>query len=47
MKIGVLGLGFVDDIAVLSWVLEKIRDDVEKFKNWEKNKDGNEKDNIA
>jgi uncharacterized membrane protein YkvA (DUF1232 family) len=43
----VLGLGFVDDIAVISWVLEKIRDDVKKFKQWEKNKSGNEKDNIA
>jgi uncharacterized membrane protein YkvA (DUF1232 family) len=43
----VLGLGFVDDIAVISWVLEKIRDDVKKFKQWEKNKSGNKKDNIA
>lgn len=43
----VLGLGFVDDIAVISWVLEKIRDDVEKFKQWEKNKSGKEKDDIA
>lgn len=31
----VLGLGFVDDIAVLSWVLEKIKEDVNKFKEWE------------
>lgn len=31
----VLGLGFVDDIAVLSWVLEKIKNDVQKFKEWE------------
>lgn len=33
----VLGLGFIDDIAVLSWVLEKIKDDVNKFKEWEEN----------
>lgn len=38
----VLGLGFVDDIAVLTWVLEKIRDDVNKFKEWEKNKNKEE-----
>lgn len=31
----VLGLGFVDDIAVLSWVLEKIKEDVKNFKEWE------------
>lgn len=33
-----LGLGFVDDIAVIAWVLEKIKDDVEKFKQWESSK---------
>lgn len=33
----ILGLGFVDDIAVLSWVLDKIKDDVQKFKEWEDN----------
>jgi len=34
----ILGLGFVDDMAVISWVLGMIRDDVNKFKNWEKDK---------
>ena len=32
----ILGLGFVDDIAVLSWVLGMIKDDLQKFKDWEK-----------
>lgn len=31
----ILGLGFMDDIAVLTWVLGQIRDDLEKFKEWE------------
>lgn len=30
-----LGLGFVDDIAVLSWVLGMIAVDLKKFKDWE------------
>lgn len=30
-----LGLGFMDDIAVLSWVLSKIKADVAEFKQWE------------
>ena len=30
-----LGLGFMDDIAVLSWVLSKIKADVAEFKEWE------------
>lgn len=30
-----LGLGFVDDIAVISWVLGLIKEDLEKFKLWE------------
>jgi uncharacterized membrane protein YkvA (DUF1232 family) len=33
-----LGLGFVDDIAVLSWALSMIQDDLKEFKTWEKNK---------
>lgn len=39
----VLGLGFVDDIAVISWVLEKIKEDVQKFKDWENNSKNNVK----
>lgn len=31
----ILGLGFIDDIAVISWVLTKIQSDLEKFKFWE------------
>ena len=31
----ILGLGFVDDMAVLSWVLSTIKDDLDVFKNWE------------
>lgn len=31
-----LGLGFIDDIAVISWVLDKIKVDIEEFKKWEK-----------
>ncbi|MDP7319668.1 MAG: DUF1232 domain-containing protein [Bacteriovoracaceae bacterium] len=34
----ILGLGFVDDLAVLTWVLGMIREDLEKFKQWEKEK---------
>lgn len=30
-----LGLGYVDDIAVISWVLGMIKEDLEKFKSWE------------
>jgi uncharacterized membrane protein YkvA (DUF1232 family) len=30
-----LGLGFIDDIAVISWVLDKIKPDIEEFKKWE------------
>ncbi|MBD65607.1 MAG: hypothetical protein CME62_10400 [Halobacteriovoraceae bacterium] len=31
----VLGLGFVDDVAVLNWVLSLIKEDLNKFKAWE------------
>jgi uncharacterized membrane protein YkvA (DUF1232 family) len=34
----ILGLGYVDDLAVLTWVLSVIKDDVEAFKIWEKEK---------
>ena len=33
-----LGLGFVDDIAVISWVLGIIKEDLVKFKKWESEK---------
>ena len=32
----ILGLGFMDDIAVISWVLDKIKVDLKSFKDWEK-----------
>ena len=35
----ILGLGFVDDIAVLTWVLGLIKEDLEKFKAWEKSQE--------
>ena len=34
-----LGLGFMDDIAVLSWVLGKIKVDLAEFKKWEADKE--------
>lgn len=33
----IIGLGFIDDIAVLKWTLEKIKVDIENYKVWEKN----------
>lgn len=35
----ILGLGFVDDIAVLTWVLNTIKQDLTRFKEWELEKD--------
>lgn len=35
----IIGLGFIDDIAVLKWTLEKIKVDIENYKVWEKNND--------
>jgi len=32
----IFGLGFMDDIAVISWVLDKIEVDLKSFKDWEK-----------
>lgn len=32
--------GYIDDIAVISWVLGKIRPDIEKFLRWERTKSG-------
>lgn len=40
----ILGLGFLDDIAVLKWVINQIRGDLEKFKLWEQNTKDNSKD---
>ncbi len=34
----IIGLGFLDDIAVLTWVLGLIKTDLDKFKQWEKGK---------
>lgn len=34
----ILGLGYVDDISVLKWVLSQISVDLENFKQWEKEK---------
>lgn len=34
----VLGLGFLDDIAVIRWVIGHIKDDLENFKAWEEGK---------
>jgi uncharacterized membrane protein YkvA (DUF1232 family) len=31
----IIGLGFIDDIAVISWVLNTIKEDLIKFKAWE------------
>lgn len=31
----ILGLGFIDDIAVLKWVMDKIQVDLNNFRNWE------------
>ena len=31
----ILGLGYIDDMAVVSWVLSKIKNDVNIFKEWE------------
>lgn len=41
----ILGLGFIDDIAVISWVLSTIKSDLEKFKQWEMTKDSVVNDN--
>ena len=35
----ILGLGFVDDMAVITWVLSIIKDDLARFKEWELEKD--------
>lgn len=40
-----LGIGFVDDIAVVSWVLGLIKEDLDKFKKWEEEKNTNKNSN--
>lgn len=35
----IIGLGFIDDIAVLKWTLEKIKVDIDNYKVWEKSND--------
>lgn len=32
----ILGLGFLDDIAVIRWILKHFKNDIQKFKEWEK-----------
>lgn len=34
-----LGLGYIDDISVLKWVLVQISKDLESFKKWEEEKE--------
>ena len=34
-----LGLGYIDDIGVVTWALSHIKEDLELFKNWEKEKE--------
>jgi len=31
----IFGLGYIDDMAVISWVIDKIKYDIEEFKKWE------------
>lgn len=31
----ILGVGFIDDFALISWVLSSIKEDLEKFKDFE------------
>ena len=34
----ILGIGFIDDMAVLTWALSLVKNDLSSFKEWEKNK---------
>ena len=38
----ILGFGFIDDIAVLTWVLNVIKEDIKKFKSWEESQQSEE-----
>lgn len=31
----ILGVGFIDDIAVIAWVMNQIRDELDRFRDWE------------
>ncbi|MCT4641346.1 MAG: DUF1232 domain-containing protein [Bacteriovoracaceae bacterium] len=31
----IIGFGFIDDITVLKWTLDKIKEDIDKFRKWE------------
>lgn len=33
----IIGLGLLDDIAVLRWIFKQYKKDIEKYKNWETN----------
>lgn len=39
----IIGLGFLDDIAVIRWVIGQIKTDLERFKEWEA-KEGKDQD---
>ncbi|MCO4754698.1 MAG: DUF1232 domain-containing protein [Bacteriovoracaceae bacterium] len=34
----IMGLGLLDDIAVLRWVMNQIKSDIDKYKQWERGK---------
>ena len=34
----ILGIGFIDDMAVLTWARSLVKNDLSSFKEWEKNK---------
>lgn len=38
----ILGLGLIDDIAVIKWVFKNIKNDLEKFKAWEEEQEAKE-----
>ena len=38
----IIGLGYVDDISVLKWVLTQIGNDLAEFKKWEAQQEPNE-----
>lgn len=42
----IIGLGYIDDISVLKWVLSQIGKDLEEFKAWEIEKANKKNDNI-
>lgn len=36
----ILGLGYIDDLAVINWVYLKIREEIHKYKIWENSEEG-------